>query len=136
MNIFKIIKELYTGKSNLIAQLGIFSLIGIMIISVNQVVSAFTGNTIYSVFAAPSESEVIIFALIGIMLFIYFLGYLFLWRFYSQLLCSLVLIVVLELRFLWYFMLEEESKFLLYLTSDLLIVFMICGKLVLGFYLF
>ena len=77
MNIFKIIKELYTGKSNLIAQLGIFSLIGIMIISANQVVSAFTGNTLYSVFAAPSESEVIIFALTGIMLFIYFSGYLF-----------------------------------------------------------
>lgn len=77
MNILKILKELYTGKSNLIAQLGIFSLIGIMIISANQVVSAFTGNTLYSVFAAPSEGEVIIFALTGIMLFIYFSGYLF-----------------------------------------------------------
>lgn len=77
MNIFGIIKELYTGKNNLIAQLGLFGLIGIMAISFNEIVSAFTGYTLYAIFSAPSNNEILFFALLGIMIFIYFTGYIY-----------------------------------------------------------
>ncbi len=77
MNILKIIKELYTGKDNLIAQTTIFALVGIMAIAFNEVISVFTGNTLYAVFAVPSNDEVIIFSMIGIMIFIFFTGYIY-----------------------------------------------------------
>lgn len=77
MNILKIIKELYSGKENLIAQLTIFALIGIMSISFNEVISVFTGNTLYAVFTTPSNEEVVIFSMLGIMIFIFFTGYLY-----------------------------------------------------------
>lgn len=77
MNILKIIKELYTGKDNLVAQIGIFALIGIMAISFNEVFSVFIGNTLYAVFTVPSNNEVIIFSMLGIMIFIFFTGYLY-----------------------------------------------------------
>lgn len=77
MNICKIIKELYTGKNNLVAQLGLFGLIGIMAISFNEIVSAFTGYTLYAIFSAPSDNEIIFFSMLGIMIFIYFTGYIY-----------------------------------------------------------
>lgn len=77
MNIFSIIKELYTGKENLVAQLGIFALAGIMSISFNQIISIFTGNTLYAIFAPPSDIEAIIFSLTGIMISVYFIGYMY-----------------------------------------------------------
>ena len=77
MNILKIIKELYTGKNNLTAQLGIFSLISVMSISFNQIISMFTGNNLYAVFSVPSNTEAAIFAILGIMIFIYFTGYIY-----------------------------------------------------------
>lgn len=75
MNILKIIKELYTGKENLVAQATVFALVGIMAISFNEITSMFTGYTLYSVFAVPSNTEIIIFSMLGIMIFIFFLGY-------------------------------------------------------------
>ncbi len=77
MNIFGIIKELYTGKDNLIAHLGIFSLVGIMSIALNEVISVFTGNTLYAVFTVPSNCEVVIFSMLAIMIFIFFIGYMY-----------------------------------------------------------
>lgn len=77
MNIFEITKNLYTGKENLVAHVGIFGLAGIMAISFNEIISVFTGNTMYSVFVTPSNAEVIIFALIGMTIFIYFTGYMY-----------------------------------------------------------
>jgi len=77
MNIFGIIKELYCGKDNLIAQLGLFALIGIMTIAFNEVISAYTGNTLYSLFAVPSEFEVIIFSLAAIIVTVFFTGYIY-----------------------------------------------------------
>jgi len=77
MNILKILKELYTGKDNLIAQITIFALVGIMAIAFNEVVSVFTGNTLYAVFTVPSNNEVIIFSMLGIMIFIFFTGYIY-----------------------------------------------------------
>ena len=77
MNIFGIIKELYYGKDNLIAQLGLFALIGIMTIAFNEVISAYTGNTLYSLFAVPSEFEVIIFSLAAIIVTVFFTGYIY-----------------------------------------------------------
>ena len=77
MNILKIIKELYTGKDNLVAQLTIFALVGIMAIAFNEVISVFTGNTLYAVFTVPSDEEVIIFSMLGIMIFIFFTGYIY-----------------------------------------------------------
>lgn len=77
MNILRIIKELYGGKENLTAQFGIFALAGIMAIAFNEVISVFTGNTMYSVFVAPSNAEVIIFALIGMTVFLFFAGYMY-----------------------------------------------------------
>jgi len=75
MNILKIIKELYTGRENLVAQMAIFALVGIMAISFNEITSVFTGNTLYAVFAVPTNNEVILFSLLGIMIFIFFTGY-------------------------------------------------------------
>lgn len=77
MNILKIIKELYTGKNNLIAQIGLFALIGIAAISYNEVLSVFTGNTLYSVFATPSDIEIIVYAMLAIMISIFYIGYIF-----------------------------------------------------------
>lgn len=77
MNILKIIKELYTGKDNLVAQLTIFALVGIMAIAFNEVISVFTGNTLYAIFTVPSNEEVIIFSMLGIMIFIFFTGYIY-----------------------------------------------------------
>lgn len=77
MNILRIIKELYTGKDNLIAHLGVFSLVGIMSISFNEVVSVFMGNTLYALFSVPSNNEIVVFALLGIMIFIFFTGYIY-----------------------------------------------------------
>ena len=77
MNILRIIKELYTGKDNLVAQITIFALVGIMAIAFNEVISLFTGNTLYAVFSVPSYAEVIIFSMLGIMIFIFFTGYIY-----------------------------------------------------------
>lgn len=77
MNILKIIKELYTGKDNLVAQLTIFALVGIMAIAFNEVISVFTGNTLYAVFTTPSNEEVVIFSMVGVMIFIFFTGYIY-----------------------------------------------------------
>lgn len=77
MNILKIIKELYTGKNNLIAQIGLFALIGIAAISYNEVLSVFTGNTLYAVFATPSDIEIIVYAMLAIMISIFYIGYIF-----------------------------------------------------------
>lgn len=77
MNIFKIIKELYTGKENLVAQTAIFALVGIMAISFNEVISVFTGNTLYAIFTVPGSDETIIFSMLGIMIFIFFTGYIY-----------------------------------------------------------
>ena len=77
MNILRIIKELYTGKNNFIAKLGLFGLIGIMAISFNEIVSAFTGYTLYAIFSMPSDKEIIFFSMLGIMIFIYFTGYIY-----------------------------------------------------------
>lgn len=77
MNILKILKELYTGKDNLVAQATIFALVGIMAIAFNEVVSVFTGNTLYAVFSVPSNDEVVIFSMLGIMIFIFFTGYIY-----------------------------------------------------------
>lgn len=75
MNILKIIKELYTGKENLVAQATVFALVSIMAISFNEITSVFTGYTMYAVFAVPSDFEIILFSMLGIMIFIFFLGY-------------------------------------------------------------
>ena len=77
MNILKIIKELYTGKDNIIGQITIFALVGIMAIAFNEVISVYTGNTLYAIFVVPSNSEVIIFSMLGIMIFIFFTGYIY-----------------------------------------------------------
>lgn len=77
MNILKIIKELYTGKENLVAQTAIFALVGIMAISFNEVISVFTGNTLYAIFTVPGSDETIIFSMLGIMIFIFFTGYIY-----------------------------------------------------------
>ena len=75
MNILNIIKELYTGKENLVAQLGLFALIGMMTISFNEIISLYTGNTLYAIFSTPSYNETIVFCLIGITIYIFFKGY-------------------------------------------------------------
>ncbi|MBP3846620.1 hypothetical protein J6I39_02600 [bacterium] len=77
MNILRIIKELYAGKNNLTAQIGLLALLGIAAISYNEILSFFTGNTLYAVFATPTDIEIIIYAMSAIMISIFFIGYIF-----------------------------------------------------------
>ncbi len=75
MNIFKNILSLFRGCDNLITQVGIFALTGILVVALNGVLSLFLGYSLYSVFAVPSNGEIIIYALIAMTVSIFFTGY-------------------------------------------------------------
>ena len=73
MNILKCFINLYTGKDNLIIQFSIFALCGIMAVAFNALYSMFTGFSLYAIFAAPGTNETIVWALILVVLFLYFI---------------------------------------------------------------
>lgn len=77
MNILNSLKYIFTGQENLLNQLSIFSLIGIMVIYFNNCASSVIGS-FYSAFLGypPSDKLVICFnMIIGIVLGIFILGY-------------------------------------------------------------
>ena len=77
MNIVNSLKYIFTGRENLLNQLSIFSLIGIMVIYLNNCISAAIG-TFYSSFLGypPSDKLVITFNMVaGIVIGIFIFGY-------------------------------------------------------------
>lgn len=75
MNIFKSLIELFTGWHNFVVQMGLFALSGIASIAFVNVITLFFGNSLYSVFISPNNSHASIFAIIGFMIAIFFIGY-------------------------------------------------------------
>ena len=79
MDIFKDIKQIYSGRKNISNHIAIFSLLGIMILLLNNKISfdwiAFTGGY----FGCPMLSEELLHLSLvgGIVIFIYSIGYIF-----------------------------------------------------------
>lgn len=76
MNIFKSLCKLYSTKHNWITQLSIFALTGLGAISFVNTVSLLLPNSFYNIFA-PVKNDAIgsVFAILGLMIFIFFVGY-------------------------------------------------------------
>lgn len=77
MNFFKNILSLFKGYENLITQISIFALTGILIVSLNGVLSMFLGYSLYSVFSVPTNGEITVYALLAMTISIFFSGYYF-----------------------------------------------------------
>lgn len=79
MNVFKYLKILYSGKEALINQVSIFSLVGIMVISLSEYLTYLLGNLSSSFlgYAPPSHFVLAGYLFVGLMLLIYFIGYSF-----------------------------------------------------------
>ena len=75
MNILESVKNLYKGEDKFALHLSIFALTGLAAVSFVNIVSLFLGHSIYSIFSVPSDEEAIIFSVLGIMIFIFFMGY-------------------------------------------------------------
>lgn len=77
MTIFNILKNIYSGKNNLLKHISIFSLSGIMTLALNNVISSYLGN-IYSGFLGfpPSDKlELSLDLVVGLLLGMFFFGY-------------------------------------------------------------
>lgn len=75
MNIFRALKNLYTGEDRVALHISILALAGILAVAFVNVISVFFGNSIYSVFITPKDSELIVYSLTCIMIFFFFAGY-------------------------------------------------------------
>ena len=79
MNVFKYLKILYFGKEALINQVSIFSLVGIMVISLSEYLTYLLGNLSSSFLGYAPASHFVLagYLFVGLMLLIYFIGYSF-----------------------------------------------------------
>lgn len=135
MNILKYIKNLYTGSENLIIQLSIFALCGVMAISFNETFAAYTGGSIYAVFASPENNMAILYTLLGFTIFIYLTGYSY--RFVNGLFneenkvqlpsislnCFTTFLKVFPVMFVWGIYIAILSGVGLFLTKNVILFF-------------
>lgn len=85
MNIFKSLCKLFLTKHNWITQLSIFAIAGLGAISFVNTVSLFFPNSFYNIFApVKNDTTGAVFAILGLMIFIFFTGYKY--KFTSQIL--------------------------------------------------
>lgn len=79
MNILKNLKSVYFGDGCLFTHLSIFSLLGIMTLALNNVLSSSLGNLMggFLGFAPSNKYELFLNFLIGLLILIFFIGYSF-----------------------------------------------------------
>ena len=75
MNIFRALKNLYTGENKIALHCSIFALSGMLAVAFVNVISVFLGSSIYSVFITPKDNELIVYTLTCIMIIFFFAGY-------------------------------------------------------------
>ncbi len=78
MNVIKVLKDLYLDKEGLNIHVSIFALLGIMTLSLNNVLLSYTGNVYsnYLGFAPTNKFELVLDLFFGLLLFLFFVGYL------------------------------------------------------------
>ncbi len=77
MKIFNYLKQLYSGENALSNHISLFSLIGIMVILANNLVSVLWNKLLVNFFSVPPSSglELWLDMFFGLLIFIYLLGY-------------------------------------------------------------